>query len=51
MKLTALAYMTRALVALLFISVATARAESGYTQRMFRRAMIKDNLAMGMSPL
>jgi hypothetical protein len=47
--------MTRTLVAMLFISVATARAESGYTQRMFRRAMFKDNLAvsgvMGMSPL
>jgi hypothetical protein len=47
--------MTRTLVALLLISVATARAESGYTQRMFRRAMFKDNLAvsgvMGLSPL
>jgi hypothetical protein len=47
--------MTRTLVALLLASVATASAKSDYTQRMFRRAMFKDNLAvsgvMGMSPL
>ena len=47
--------MTRALLALLCLSVVTARAEPGYTQRMFRRAMSKDNLAvsgsLSMSPL
>jgi hypothetical protein len=47
--------MTRTLVALLLVSVATASGESGYTQCMFHRAMFKDNLAvsgvMGMSPL
>src|ERR1044072_1635174 len=47
--------MTRILVAAFLISIGTAQAESGYPQRMFRRAMFKDNIAvsgvMGMSPL
>ena len=47
--------MPRIALALLLLSLASARAESKYTQRMFRRAMFKDNLAvsgvMGLSPL
>jgi hypothetical protein len=47
--------MPRIALALLLLSLASARAESEYTQRMFRRAMVKDNLAvsgvMGLSPL
>jgi hypothetical protein len=47
--------MPRIALALLLLSLASARAESEYTQRMFRRAMFKDNLAvsgvMGLSPL
>lgn len=41
--------MSRALFAILFLSFATARAEFGYTDRMFRRAMAKDNLAISGS--
>jgi hypothetical protein len=47
--------MPRIALALLLLSLASARAESEYTQRMFRRAMFKDNLAvsgvMGLSSL
>jgi hypothetical protein len=47
--------MTRALLALLLLSASTAHASTGYTQRLFRRAMSKDNMAtsgsLGLSPL
>ncbi|MFZ1220405.1 MAG: hypothetical protein WAO00_14005 [Chthoniobacterales bacterium] len=41
--------MTRTLVAILFLIVASAHGESRYTQRMFRRAMARDNLAVSGS--
>jgi hypothetical protein len=47
--------MTRVVIALFCLGIATAQAESHYTQRMFRRAMAKDNMAvsgsLGLSPL
>jgi hypothetical protein len=41
--------MTRIVVASLCLVFATAHAETGYTQRMFRRAMARDNLAVSGS--